>query len=95
MASSVVKITLSLPIELVDHMTYLASSFGVSRSALAAQFLAEPVDYYYTGMGPKDLESKDLESKDSISYGHHAGEILKERIAEIENSTADLFTGRR
>ena len=90
MARSVKKITLSLPSDLADQTTYLASRFGVSRSALVSELLTEPVALFY---GLVSTIPENPSPEDAIRYRGSAADILRAKIEEMQNATIDLFGG--
>lgn len=90
MASSVKKITLSLPIELVEQTTYLASRFGVSRSALFGELLAQPVSVMFDIISEIPAE---MTPEESIRYASTASESLQQVFEDLKNATQDLFGG--
>lgn len=90
MSGSVRKLSLSLPAQLVDDVSYLAARFGCSRSALVGELLAEPVAVF---KGIMESIPEDPTPEDVLRFRGQSVDLIRDRIAQLKFATDDLFGG--
>lgn len=85
-----VKIAMSLPPALVDNLDYLTGRLGVSRSALAAELLADAVSEMrrVISLIPPNPTPLDL-----LRMRGESEAFIRQRIASATQMTDDLFSG--
>lgn len=85
-----VKIAMSLPPALVDNLDYLTGRLGVSRSALAAELLADAVAEMrrVISLVPPNPTPLDL-----LRMRGESEAFIRQRIASATQMTDDLFSG--
>lgn len=86
------KISITVPPELVDDLTYICGRTGVSRSALIAELLSEAVPTMRKLLEQVPLDPTQLTGPEVVRMRGDSQQIVRERISDLEGMADDLFT---
>lgn len=85
------RVSLTLPPSVVEDLTYVAERLGVSRSALAADLLRDPLAS--TAETLREIDAPAVEPY-AVRYRGSSQRVVDERLESARRLGTDLFSSR-
>ena len=85
------KISITVPPALLDDLDYVAGRLGVSRSALVAELLPEPLSIM---RGVLALVPLNPTPEDVVRFRGESVELVRQKIESLKALSDDLFSGQ-